>query len=410
MLGAWALLGATSSAQAITTPSPEAESWPAAPPPAETAPQRGSQPPADSGVTLELPDEVEAEKEEEKLPWRKTRLLWSQSTTTQTVGVGSDYQSRNPTYDWALLFAPRYYFVDKDAWTLSARLEIGVARELTNSDTSTKQGEFDTVSGTSADTILAMGYTRQLYERRDYQTSIETLFPEFLIPTSTASRHNGTILGLGIGVFPGQKLPLLGTGNDFLRTLSLRGIARYRYFFTQATEPTNEDLGRIRTDIDGVPVASNQLGEAAFAQHQTRFGLDIGAELLARLNFNTRFEWRPSWKYRFSDDIEICNLATGCVTPSGVEDPQRFQVVTLFWPSLGYDVLDELSLSFAYVNLTNQIGPDGQRRNMFYSPEARFDFSVELNLDVLYQSLTRRRSGSAPSNQAGTSPALHPRF
>ncbi|HEY3235271.1 MAG TPA: hypothetical protein VGJ84_11150, partial [Polyangiaceae bacterium] len=251
---------------------------------------------------------------------------------------------------------------------------------------------------------LGLAFGAVLYKRGDFATGINTMVPELLFPTSNESRHNGTILGLGARVTPSQTVPLFGSGADFLRTLTLSGIARYRHVFTRAEVPTNPSLNQIRTDVDGVPVVSDQLGEAAFAEHQARFGFDVGVEVLERLTFSTRFEWRPAWKYRFAE-VQVCNLLTGCVTPSGVQNPQTYQVATLFYPSLTYDLLDELSLTAGYLNLANQIGPDGKRRNMFYSPDARFELAVSLHLDQLYKTVTspaRSQSSAAGTARRGS--------
>jgi hypothetical protein len=187
-----------------------------------------------------------------------------------------------------------------------------------------------------------------------------------------------------------------------MRSMLLRGHARYRYYFTRSTEPTNEELGIIRTDLDGVPIASDQLGTVAFARHQTRFGFDIGFEITERISFNTRVEWRPSWRYPVNRDAQVCSLATDCVTADGVEDPQTFSVVTLFWPGIDISVLDELSVGFGYTNLANQIGPDGRRRNIFYSPDAAFYLSLEVHLDELYKTV----AGPKPSTAGSVRPDL----
>jgi hypothetical protein len=54
---------------------------------------------------------------------------------------------------------------------------------------------------------------------------------------------------------------------------------------------------------------------------------------------------------------------TGCVEPLRVDDPQTYRLNTWMLGSLDYEATDELSVSLGYYNLSNQIGPDGQRRS-----------------------------------------------
>ena len=69
-------------------------------------------------------------------------------------------------------------------------------------------------------------------------------------------------------------------------------------------------------------------------------------------------------------------------------------------------LIDELALSVGYYNLTNAIAQDGQPRTLFggeniwWSPDARFSFTVTANLDVLYDDLTRHTAAPAPQAAA----------
>jgi hypothetical protein len=51
-------------------------------------------------------------------------------------------------------------------------------------------------------------------------------------------------------------------------------------------------------------------------------------------------------------------------------------VSTWLTASLAYDVSRMLAVSVGYYNRANQIGPDGQRRNPLWSPDARFFVTV----------------------------------
>src|SRR4051794_39404006 len=69
---------------------------------------------ADEKKTTEGAEERN-ESPEYKLPFRESWLILDNAVTTQTVGVGSSYQSSNPTYEMSLAFRPRYFFTDVKA-------------------------------------------------------------------------------------------------------------------------------------------------------------------------------------------------------------------------------------------------------------------------------------------------------
>src|SRR5258707_6218117 len=58
--------------------------------------------------------------EEKPSPWTGSILLFDQSATTQTLHVGTDYQSSDPTYELWSAFKPRYTFYKTDTTTISA--------------------------------------------------------------------------------------------------------------------------------------------------------------------------------------------------------------------------------------------------------------------------------------------------
>jgi hypothetical protein len=59
--------------------------------------------------------------------------------------------------------------------------------------------------------------------------------------------------------------------------------------------------------------------------------------------------------------------------------------------SLTLAVKDVLRIALGYENVTRQLGEDGQRRSVFYSPEAKFYLAAELNLEKTYESAAGRR-------------------
>lgn len=338
------------------------------------------------------------------LPWRGTRLAWSQSVTAETLRVGRDVQTHNPTYEMTYALRPRYYAYADGVQTVSVRGEIGATRELTNSDTTTERGEWSLT-----DAMLYGVYARLLYEAgdvghgltladglvvsagRDFETGVGLRLPVLTFPTSTLGRHNGTVLGLGADLVVSQALPLLGVSSEWLPGLVLEALAGYQHTFTEATEATGAGFERVRMNTEGVPVVSDQLDGAAFAEHQLTFAIGGSVFFTPRVSWNNSWSWRPAYEYRFRQDREVCEVvSTGCATVEPGDDVSHHTVVTEFSSDLGVRVLTPLGISVGYANLAPQLGPDGRRRNMFYSPAARFRLAITMHLDELYRSAARR--------------------
>jgi len=355
-------------APAVTAPAP---AEPAAKPAQEPAPSWGTEPasPIDTGVEEPAADQTGQKPKLSR--WRASRIAFENSVTAQTLGIGNDYQSDNDTYDWTLWFRPRYYFLDRDDWSYSVRAIFGITQELTNSDSTTRTREFDV--GTN-DTILQLRYDRTLYEDAGYLTRIGLGLPEITIPTSKASRNNGRILGVGAGLVPSQAVPLMA--GAWLQSLSVSGLARYHHYFTNAEVPTNDDIDQDGTDLDGGSLVSDQLSASPFAKHETRFGFGTELAIHEKLLWATDFQWRPTWNYDIDHDTQICGLPTGCTDVEGTSTPETFEVVTVFATEFEAYAFDSVSFTVGYINIANQIGADGQRRSMFYSPDARFYFTV----------------------------------
>jgi hypothetical protein len=344
------------------------------------------------------------------LRWRGTRLVWTHAITTQTVGIGQDVQSENPTWDMSYVVRPRYALWNDDRQAVSLRGEIGVTRELTNSDVTTRRGAWSLT-----DAMLFGAYLRVLHEAGEagpaaqtadgvmaadsapYQTVLAVRLPVLSFPTSTVSYSSGMLLGLGVTAAVAQSVPVLGLDSQWAPSADFDVSVGYSHLFTEASEPTGSGFERLRMSPEGSVVVSDQLGGAAFAAHQLTIGVDGTLYVTRRVSWSTSLGLRPSFKYGFSHAARICgNVATGCVTVGSTRDPERYALVTQFASAVGVRALRVLGLSVGYTNVTLQLGPDGRRRNLFGSPDARFELAVTLHLDELYLGATGR-SGRADS-------------
>ena len=325
-------------------------------------------------------------------------LRWDQSATAQTVGLGDDFQSSNPTYDWSFVLAPRYYLYEDEAQKYSLRGSIGLAREFTNSDATTDRGEW-----TLTDALLTSVYGRELYSNGEWDTVLTLRAPDLSFPTSKVSASIGKNLGVGGGIALWQTVPLNGSKAKALQNFLVIPAVGYTHTFTDFTEATADDLNLTRMDLNGQSVPTNHLAGAAFAQHQLDISVTLDLAISDRVSWGNVFGWRPTWKYEFDleNDDQLCGpVVTGCITPGRRDDRNNYLVITTFSSELAITVFDEMTIAVGYNNIANQLGLDGKRRNMFYSPDARVYLTAIAHIDEILKSMSG--GDSKPSQQRQT--------
>jgi len=325
------------------------------------------------------------------LPWHDSYLYWDHATTAATLGVGQDYQTRNPLYEMTIGFRPRYYLLENEQSSISVRGDLGVVTERTNSDTTSKEGEWS-----ATDFEFWGSFSRKVRESKGDLTELAIRIPRLLLPTSKVSYDSGKILGLGVRIGAREEIVLAGRGATWFPSIELLGKIDYGYQFSNSRVPVNGSLERIRMGIDGRSIVSDQLGGATLAQHAAAFGIASWLHVHQRLNWITTFELRSAWKYPVDHDVQICGVVlTGCTKAGGIDDPQTRTALTYFQSEVWGRLTDTLELTFGYANLATQLAPDGRRRSMFYSPDARFYLTLNVYLDHLYVNLARGKQQSA---------------
>jgi hypothetical protein len=316
--------------------------------------------------------------------FRGSTLLFDQSLTTQTVGLGTDYQTRNPLYEWWFAFKPRYFVYQTARSALSLNLWMNLYLEFTSSDTTTTKRE--PVLGP---TSLWASYAHTVESRPGYRTSFH-IGPRITLPTDKAARNSGQILGIGAigGIF--QAIPFRDKEATVLTTGRLGLTAIYVHPLHRATSPVDGDLGQLRQDIAGRSIVSDQLRPGMNVENSLSVAFSAGVQIVPRLDFGFSYVLLNSWVYT-PKDVPICTVRPDCATPVAVDDPTTYRVSTWALASLDYTVLDEMTVSLGYYNLTSQLGPDGQRRSPFWSPDARVFLSLIANLDAIYDRLASPR-------------------
>ena len=262
--------------------------------------------------------------------------------------------------------------------------------ELTNNDTTTREHEL-----LLGPTYLWASYARVFRDRGGYKTSA-ALGPRFTLPTDKAAFDAGQILGLGAIGGATQTFPLGGPRARAFTEARLGVATTYTRYLDRATSPINGDLHRLREDLNGLSVPSDVLSGGMMIRDSLSLSLLGDVHLLRRLDLSLSYVVINYWLYPVPT-FQDCAPRTGCVTPMTNADPTTYRVNTWLTASLTYDVSDELAVSAGYYNLTNQLAPDGTRRNPLWSPAARFFLTATANLDAVKRRFSRGAAKPSPN-------------
>jgi hypothetical protein len=310
----------------------------------------------------------------QKPRWHGSTLLLDQSATTQTVGVGSDYQSANPTYEWWLAVKPQYYLYETERRSLRVGMWLNAYLEITDSDSTTRAREL-----LLGPTYLSASYAQTLRERDGYRTAF-AVGPRFTLPTDKAAWSSGQVVGAGATGEVSQTFPLRGKDARAFTGARLALGAIYNHAFDRATSPVDGDLRQLRQDIAGRPIVSDQLrGQMNVRDALTVLG-SATLQITRRFDVGASYVVTSSWVY--TPPAACVQTLTGCAAPVSA-DATAYRVSTWLTASLGYQLWDRLGVNVGYYNRASQIGADGARRNPLWSPSARFFLTLVGNLDSL---------------------------
>jgi hypothetical protein len=336
----------------------------------------------------ELPSPVHAhsfDRDQGENPLRGSQLVFEQSFTTQTVGIGATPQSYVPLYELWLSLRPRYSF--DEHWSLRGRFDY--TKELTNNQATTLRSEdvfgdiwTDIVYGTKIDA---------LWQGTKVDAGLRALWP-----TSKVSQGNGTYVTLGARAGATHEFDINGDGARAFSSAHVALRLVYLHPFSTATTPTDYgNFAYARQNVDGFSFASDQLQGHTLVNHELWTLVEGGVQITPRLSATAFMVLINQWHYPPSDSAKVL--------PSSND---QFTQTTWLVGSLEYELFDELELSAGYYNLANAIAPDGQARSVFgsdtiwWSPDARLFFAATANLDALYDDAlghryTRRAAQSA---------------
>ena len=319
-----------------------------------------------------------------RVPWRGTSLRWSNAVTSSAIGVGGDFQSTNhQEYTQTFALTLNYYFVDQDKWTFRLTTTPSFTTELTDSDTNTKHEPwFD-------DLPLIGSFGFKLFSDPDVPVSTQMgAAAGFIFPTSPSSYNVGTYTTTTVRLSLAQEIPLAGNDSPVFKSFTLGLSGRWDHRFGAATTAVGSDFQYPRQTATGDTFLSDQLDFTGFAHDTLReaiaisFSEEFGGQ---SLELSPAFTFAHSFKSAFEGgDCEVV-LATGCVKAATDPDARTSFNRMGFAVSLSYYPVPEAGLELGYANLAGQLGPDGARRSIFYSPAAQFTADLVLSFDAIYE-------------------------
>jgi hypothetical protein len=393
-------VGASATAAAQAPPAP------GAPPPAAAAPR--SDAPASStaavGFDASGPDSIDETDEAlpARVPWRGTNFTWTNTATTSVLNVGQEQISgSHESYDMSYAFKLNYYVVDQDKWSVQVHVTPSFGVELTNSDVTTTRNEpyFN-------DLPVGATYGRNLFSHEDGWSTSANLGTVFFFPSSPLSQGDGTILRTSQRVGLSQAFPLAGKDSPVFKTFSLAAGFRWDHRFTEATTGVSDELQRERMAADGSTVIDDQLSGAAQRHDTIRETLTLSFDNTIPpgmpITLSGGIYAAHSFAYSPSDTggCDVIIMGDQCVeaeSPAG-EPNDAFNTVG-FTLGLDFQPLPEMSVAFGYDSGTPQLGPDGQRRSLFFNPNATFSGALTLYPDALYERMTGPRRKIAKNDK-----------
>jgi hypothetical protein len=353
------------------------------PPPAPPPPAPETSPPDAVPAVSTIPSPAAATRfvmrEDTPNPLRESVLVFEQSITTQTAGVGQTPQSYVPLYELWASFRPRYHF--DDHWSVRARFDY--TKEVTNAEQTTDRNE-DVFGDIWTDVV----YETRL-DRWWRDTKVE-LGLRAIWPTSKISQGNGQYLSAGPRAAASHAFQLRGPDARWLNDLYARVSLGYLYDFSAATTPNGYgNFGYVRQNLEDRSFESDVISGQTLTQHE------LGVSVLSRLQISPRLSFTADvyvlgqWHYAPTGNVNVGISGGPTAVPPPANDNQ-FTEYTWVTAEVAYDIVREVTVSLGYYNLANAVAPDGQGRSVFgsdniwWSPGARFFFDITANLDSLF--------------------------
>ncbi|MDP9001345.1 MAG: hypothetical protein M3O46_14685 [Myxococcota bacterium] len=332
---------------------------------------------------------ISTEREDSGNPFRQSVLIFDQSMTTQTAGLGPTPQSYVPLYEIWVSFRPRYYF--DEHWSLRGRFDY--TKELTNNQPTTLYRE-----DVFGDIWTALFYTTKV--DRLWHGTRAAVGLRALWPTSKVSQANGTYVTPGVTAGAEHWFEINGEGASVLNDFRVRASVAYLKPLTSGTTPTHYgQFAYTRQDVEGFSFISDQIVGQTLPEHTLWAVVDAILQVTPRFSLTTDLIAINQWHY--------APTPTALVRQPSYDN--QFTQNIWFIAQMDYALFDEVDLSLGYYNLANYVAPSGQARSLFgpdniwWSPDARLFFDVTANLDILFDDANRHKYLPKQAQRGGDS-------
>ncbi|WP_437533639.1 hypothetical protein WME79_06995 [Sorangium sp. So ce726] len=309
---------------------------------------------------------------------RTSRFGWTTSATTNAFGPDDGPYSDDGEYvGMTFSLVPRYSFVSTREHWAWVGTDIALNLPLSDGDV---PGE-DSV--TLADLPLQAAYSYTIVQNDKGLALLAGPRLRVALPTSPASRATGvyarTLLGLGVLA----NLPLLD--GEWLNGVFFSAGGGWEHLFSQATTSVNGAPVRPRLSASGEVQLDDQLSGQLLLRDQLSVRMSFWVNLWGDLSLGNT--WGLAARFRdVPRDGECVQIVLTCAP---VESRGSSATVnTTFGVSLSYPAEDIAWFKLGYDNTVPSLGEDGQRRSVFYSPDAELYLSMTLFLDSLYARAT----------------------
>ena len=318
--------------------------------------------------------------EEKKNPWAGSIVLFDQSATTNSFKKDAQL-SYSPLYEWWI--SPRVYYTVKEHFKFGARFDL--FKEWTNHEETTYAHEWR-----AGDPWLTASYGSQASFINKHEKSRFSLGLLFRPPLSKESRGAGQYFSAGPTGAVSVGFDVRGKSAKTFQSASIGVYASYSHAFTRCQTACGFGYdGRSATDTNDHVILNDQVRSSTIAGNSLIYALNGEIDILENLSYGVSMFWIDQFAY-----APAAATIGGTTIPAGPND-SHFRQLTWFLTSIDYDPIKELGLSLGYYNLNSAIGPDGTRRNVLWSPDARVFFSLTAHLDAIYEDVAKPRRSAA---------------
>ncbi len=423
-LAAAGLLGSISSVYAQSQdgqpPAPPPPGQPQPPPPGQpppadfgvapaalpSAPLGPAQPPPPVSFGNQPPPPPAAPPPEQKKEWKRppfyrlTRFNWTTSATTKTLGVGKDFvghEDDQVLMDFNLNLRFFLWETPKDQLFVNSRLDWQV--ELTNADLTNSRQEVQL-----NDLPVLFTYWRKVWDPADKSGSIQ-IGPRLgsIFPTGSISREQGRYFSSIVGASSVFFLPLAGSKSDWFSSIIGFAIVDYQHLFARSFQSTNGGTPtKIPRRFAGAGTSfSDVMGLGSLAMDQVNLTAGYFILITDDLSFNNTWAYSIPFQHKWQGgciDVGVANEP--CTNIPTSTTAATITPITSFDVGLSYTFFNYVRLDAGYNNTTRQIGEDGKRRNVFYSPAATFYANVAVYTDSIIGAIQAKVSGKGGAQGA----------